>query len=80
MFMPVIALQDVAVACFLMLLWRDMYPRRDLARTGVEAATFKDEPWLEWGRPEGGFLDLGCVGETKYTRERRPNFGDLILY
>jgi tRNASer (uridine44-2'-O)-methyltransferase len=46
-----------------MLLWRDMYPKRDLTQdTEIEPEAIKDEPWLEWGRPQGGFLDLGCVG------------------
>lgn len=46
-----------------MLLWRDMYPKRDLSGdTNISPETLKDKPWLEWGRPQGGFLDLGCVG------------------
>jgi tRNASer (uridine44-2'-O)-methyltransferase len=45
-----------------MLLWRDMYPKRDLTQnTEIAPETIKDKPWLEWGRPQGGFLDLGCV-------------------
>lgn len=45
-----------------------MYPRRDVADTkDIEPASIKDQPWLEWGRPEGGFLDLGCVCDAKYT-------------
>lgn len=49
--------QDIAIAAFLMLLWRDMYPARELGEgegdTGME--------WDKWGRPPGGFIDLGCV-------------------
>ncbi len=50
-------LQDVAVATFLMLLWRDMYPLID-HDPNVRAA---GESWSTWGRPAGGFVDLGCV-------------------
>lgn len=36
-----------------MLLWRDMYPARaGNNETGME--------WDKWGRPPGGFRDLGC--------------------
>ncbi|KAJ9094412.1 hypothetical protein QFC21_005951 [Naganishia friedmannii] len=53
--------KDVAVACFLMLLWKDMYPARDLADVpDTTAEALKDRPWLQWGRPDNGFLDLGC--------------------
>jgi tRNASer (uridine44-2'-O)-methyltransferase len=47
--------QDIAIAAFLMLLWRDMYPARadEGNETGME--------WDKWGRPPGGFVDLGCV-------------------
>ncbi|EIW71493.1 hypothetical protein TREMEDRAFT_42864 [Tremella mesenterica DSM 1558] len=46
--------KDVAVAAFLMLLWKEMYP----PRAPLEA----DETlqWDTWGRPKGGFVDLGC--------------------
>ncbi|KLT40961.1 DUF1613-domain-containing protein [Cutaneotrichosporon oleaginosum] len=44
--------QDIAIAAFLMLLWRDMYPAREGSETGME--------WDKWGRPPGGFVDLGC--------------------
>lgn len=49
--------QDVAIAAFLMLLWRDMYPARGSTARLEEAA----EQWDTWGRPPGGFVDLGCV-------------------
>lgn len=49
----------MAVATFLMLLWRDMYPEREvLGGVGVINGGRK---WDRWGRPPGGFLDLGCV-------------------
>lgn len=44
--------QDIAIAAFLMLLWRDMYPAREGTETGME--------WDKWGRPPGGLVDLGC--------------------
>jgi tRNASer (uridine44-2'-O)-methyltransferase len=44
--------QDIAIAAFLMLLWKDMYPAREGSETGME--------WDRWGRPPGGFVDLGC--------------------
>lgn len=46
--------KDVAVATFLMLLWRDMYPSRHLDTPNLS------RPWDTWGRPSSGFLDLGC--------------------
>jgi tRNASer (uridine44-2'-O)-methyltransferase len=48
--------QDVAIAAFLMLLWKDMYPSRERVNGDIE--------WDKWGRPEGGFIDLGCVSHT----------------
>lgn len=45
--------KDVAVATFLMLLWRDIYPRQD--------APPSNRPWDGWGRPPSGFMDIGCV-------------------
>lgn len=54
----------MAIAAFLMLLWRDMYPSR-VAANGEAAAQGSDvestREWDSWGRPEGGFVDLGCV-------------------
>ncbi|KAL1412527.1 tRNA(Ser) Um(44) 2'-O-methyltransferase [Vanrija albida] len=45
--------KDIAIAAFLMLLWKDMYPAREgPALSGME--------WDAWGRPAGGFIDLGC--------------------
>ncbi|KAL7425199.1 tRNA(Ser) Um(44) 2'-O-methyltransferase [Cryptotrichosporon argae] len=47
--------QDVAIAAFLMLLWKDMYPAREAA-----SGSGGVEEWERWGRPPGGFIDLGC--------------------
>ncbi|OCF42582.1 hypothetical protein I317_03567 [Kwoniella heveanensis CBS 569] len=60
--------QDVAIAAFLMLLWKEMYPPRERARPlpvasdGVGPIAEPDEERERdtWGRPEGGFIDLGC--------------------
>ncbi|KAJ7784107.1 hypothetical protein B0H16DRAFT_1356096, partial [Mycena metata] len=46
--------EDIGIATFLILLWKDTYhppPTSDVP---------PDEPWLGWGRPPGGFLDFGC--------------------
>lgn len=53
--------QDVAIATFLMLLWKEMYPAVE------RSANLGDEEireWDTWGRPSGGFVDLGCVSWT----------------
>jgi tRNASer (uridine44-2'-O)-methyltransferase len=54
----------VAIAAFLMLLWKEMYPSR-AAENGKPSAQGSDvestREWDEWGRPTGGFVDLGCV-------------------
>jgi tRNASer (uridine44-2'-O)-methyltransferase len=39
-----------------MLLWKDMYPPRE-----KDDSVENPNPWDTWGRPDGGFLDLGCV-------------------
>nr|KIR88639.1 tRNA (uracil-O(2)-)-methyltransferase [Cryptococcus tetragattii IND107] len=50
--------RDVAVAAYLMLLWKDMYPERpNISDKGKGEDVRK---WDTWGRPEGGFVDLGC--------------------
>ncbi|KAK4686049.1 tRNASer (uridine44-2'-O)-methyltransferase, partial [Tremellales sp. Uapishka_1] len=45
--------QDIAIAAFLMLLWKDMYPERTVVGES-------QHEWDSWGRPERGFIDLGC--------------------
>ncbi|WVR08045.1 hypothetical protein IAU60_005090 [Kwoniella sp. DSM 27419] len=57
--------QDVAIAAFLMLLWRDMYPARtrqmnDDSREETIIVEDDQRRWHTWGRPPGGFVDLGC--------------------
>ncbi|KAJ7228147.1 hypothetical protein GGX14DRAFT_530093 [Mycena pura] len=46
--------EDIGIATFLILLWKDTFPPP--AETDVPP----DEPWRGWGRPPGGFLDFGC--------------------
>ncbi|KAG0698900.1 hypothetical protein DFH29DRAFT_939266 [Suillus ampliporus] len=49
--------EDIGIATFLMLFWKDMF-----AASGDLAAVkeLDDSPWKSWPRPPGGFLDLGC--------------------
>ncbi|WVW86884.1 hypothetical protein I302_108939 [Kwoniella bestiolae CBS 10118] len=51
--------QDIAIAAFLMLLWKDMYPPVHPGRT-QDGLQEEEREWDSWGRPEGGFIDLGC--------------------
>ncbi|KAH9986566.1 hypothetical protein BJV74DRAFT_988467 [Russula compacta] len=63
--------EDIGIATFLMLLWKDTYgpetippdPVAAVPTTTMQAqgATPPDvEPWRRWPRPPGGFADLGC--------------------
>lgn len=45
--------EDIGIAAWLMCLWRDMYPPR-------EEVNDTESPWSAWGRPAGGFVDVGC--------------------
>jgi hypothetical protein len=56
--------QDVAIAAFLMLLWKDMYPAREAPLSLKERV---EEEWDTWGRPPGGFVDLGCVSPFRFS-------------
>lgn len=56
--------RDVAVAAYLMLLWKDMYPERPSISDKGEGEDGRE--WDTWGRPEGGFVDLGCVSAGRY--------------
>lgn len=58
--------RDVSVAAYLMLLWKDMYPSRPSADDKGKGDNGKE--WDTWGRPEGGFVDLGCVSAGRYCR------------
>ena len=60
--------QDVAIAAFLMLLWKDMYPSR--SESGEGKGEGEGEEWSKWGRPPRGFIDLGCVSPTFHVDSR----------
>ncbi|KAF8960443.1 hypothetical protein BDZ97DRAFT_1309829 [Flammula alnicola] len=47
--------EDIGIATYLMLLWKDTFSS-DNENNLVDAA----EPWKSWPRPPGGFLDIGC--------------------
>ncbi|KAF9511941.1 hypothetical protein BS47DRAFT_1372921 [Hydnum rufescens UP504] len=47
--------EDISIATFLILLWKDMYPA---PTTPIDPDS--KQPWHAWGRPQNGFLDLGC--------------------
>jgi tRNASer (uridine44-2'-O)-methyltransferase len=64
-------MQDIGIATFLMLLWKDTYgpetippdPAPVAAPNTPEAqapSTPDAEPWRRWPRPPGGFIDVGC--------------------
>lgn len=51
--------EDVGIATFLILLWKDTYKDED----GGDEHGPQDsasEPWKRWPRPPGGFVDMGC--------------------
>ncbi|KII91143.1 hypothetical protein PLICRDRAFT_496526 [Plicaturopsis crispa FD-325 SS-3] len=48
--------EDIGIATFLMLLWKDIYDPVASSPAGVD----EERPWAAWPRPPGGFLDLGC--------------------
>ncbi|KAL4258706.1 tRNA (uracil-O(2)-)-methyltransferase [Pleurotus pulmonarius] len=48
--------EDIGIATYLMLLWKD-----SCSQVPAPSTTEHDDcPWLSWPRPSGGFLDLGC--------------------
>ena len=58
--------QDIGIATFLMLLWKDTYspdtipPLPADSSDGTSPTGLSNEPWRRWPRPPGGFVDLGC--------------------
>ncbi|KAG9015950.1 tRNA(Ser) Um(44) 2'-O-methyltransferase [Tulasnella sp. 427] len=46
--------EDIGIATFLLLLWKQTYPPR------TSQVSDQDQPWDTWGRPPGGWIDLGC--------------------
>lgn len=55
-------IQDIGIATFLMLLWKDTYGPETIPPPDppVDASAADAEPWRRWPRPPGGFVDLGC--------------------
>jgi tRNASer (uridine44-2'-O)-methyltransferase len=60
-------MQDIGIATFLMLLWKDTYgpesippDRAPVAGPNTPEAPTDAEPWRRWPRPPGGYVDLGC--------------------
>lgn len=59
--------EDIGIATFLMLLWKDTYSPETVPPLPADSSdgTFgttglSNEPWRRWPRPPGGFVDLGC--------------------
>ncbi|KAI0297122.1 hypothetical protein BC826DRAFT_174962 [Russula brevipes] len=59
--------EDIGIATFLMLLWKDTYgpetipkPDSDSDPAPTNTTGTDGEPWRRWPRPPGGFVDLGC--------------------
>jgi tRNASer (uridine44-2'-O)-methyltransferase len=58
--------QDIGIATFLMLLWKDTYSSETIpplpvhSSDGTGTTGLSNEPWRRWPRPPGGFVDLGC--------------------
>ncbi|KAF8338658.1 hypothetical protein F5887DRAFT_982268 [Amanita rubescens] len=48
--------EDIGIATYLMILWKQTYSEAHSATDNVN----EDEPWRTWPRPPGGFLDFGC--------------------
>ncbi|RXW20761.1 hypothetical protein EST38_g5073, partial [Candolleomyces aberdarensis] len=49
--------EDIGIATFLMLLWKDTYASPSSPVVDDEGDA---EPWKKWPRPPGGFIDFGC--------------------
>ncbi|KAI0778534.1 hypothetical protein BD413DRAFT_509938 [Trametes elegans] len=50
--------EDIGIATFLILLWKESYISEQKEEQTKE--DLRDLPWKNWPRPQGGFLDLGC--------------------
>ncbi|KAJ2971296.1 hypothetical protein NUW54_g12535 [Trametes sanguinea] len=52
--------EDIGIATFLMLLWKESYrPETEGAPHEESSQDLNTAPWRAWPRPPGGFLDLG---------------------
>lgn len=52
--------EDIGIATYLMLLWKDTFQEKDKTATSVEDEDLTSAPWFSWPRPSAGFLDMGC--------------------
>ncbi|KAL1661444.1 hypothetical protein GGF50DRAFT_129481 [Schizophyllum commune] len=54
--------EDIGIATYLMLLWKYTYAEEEPSgsSTAREDELLDQEPWKQWPRPPGGFVDLGC--------------------
>ncbi|RPD64925.1 DUF1613-domain-containing protein [Lentinus tigrinus ALCF2SS1-6] len=52
--------EDIGIATFLMLLWKNTYRLSGSADSPSDLMPLEDAPWKTWPRPSAGFLDLGC--------------------
>ncbi|KAI0361234.1 DUF1613-domain-containing protein [Trametes cingulata] len=54
--------EDIGIATFLMLLWKESYGQKcaGAIEHGSLVESLDAAPWKNWPRPPGGFLDLGC--------------------
>ncbi|KAH7908397.1 hypothetical protein BJ138DRAFT_1012903 [Hygrophoropsis aurantiaca] len=56
--------EDIGIATFLMLLWKEMYADDNTAtsstKDNIPNGNATVVPWSTWPRPPGGFIDLGC--------------------
>ncbi|KAJ2922615.1 hypothetical protein H1R20_g14483, partial [Candolleomyces eurysporus] len=55
--------EDIGIATFLMLLWKDTYASPGSPVVDGEGDA---EPWKRWPRPPGGFIDFGCVRSSVF--------------
>lgn len=60
-----------------MLLWREMCP----APKVVDEEDGEKRDWDSWGRPRGGFIDLGCVRalDKQSVSQLTPSQGNGLL-
>ncbi|KAI0375354.1 DUF1613-domain-containing protein [Pilatotrama ljubarskyi] len=52
--------EDIGIATFLMLLWKETYGPQYVESLREDVESLDAAPWKNWPRPPGGFLDLGC--------------------
>ncbi|KAI8980663.1 DUF1613-domain-containing protein [Trametes punicea] len=52
--------EDIGIATFLMLLWKESYRSLHTEPGDEPCRDLGTAPWKGWPRPPGGFLDLGC--------------------